>query len=72
MTLTISSDISYKYFEVTTKDKRFERYPLAFVGGWNRDTYCTCLDKMNWFKDMEAISEWVKKELTEECLFQIY
>lgn len=72
MTLTVSSDIEYKYFEVTTKNKKFADYPLAFRGGWNGETICTCIDKKKWFQQLEAIAEWVNNELGEECLFEFF
>ena len=69
MILNIHSDISYKYYEVTTRDERFERYPLAFRGRY--DVFCTYIDKKEWFKNLRAIAEWVRREYGEECQFQI-
>lgn len=71
MTLEIRSDIEYKYFEVVTKDERFANYPLAFRGGFNNKTICTCIDKKNWFKDLEKIASFVNNELKDECVFTI-
>lgn len=71
MTLNISSDISYKYYEVITNDERFENYPLASRGGWRNDVFYTYIDKKEWFKQLRAIAEWVSEEYGEECQFQI-
>lgn len=71
MTLSIHSDIEYKYFEVVTKDERFSDYPLSGVGGWNNDVYFTYLDNRNWWKDLREIARFVEENFHEECLFKV-
>lgn len=67
MTFEIHSDTEYKYFEVVTKNKKFESYPKAFCGRFG--TLCVNLDKKNWYKELEDIATFVNNELNEECIF---
>ena len=69
MVLCVCSDIEGKYFEVTTKNKKFLGYPGAFPGRFG--TPCAVLNGKKWFDDLKAIASWVNNELNEECLFEI-
>ena len=69
MVLCISSDVEGKFFEVTTKNKKFLGYPGAFPGRFG--TPCASLNGKKWYEDLEAIASWVNNELKEECLFEI-
>lgn len=77
MTFEIHSDIEYKYFEVVTKDQRFADYPMAFRSRFSETTFCTYIDKKNWYKDLEAIASWVNNNLKakdgtpEACFFAL-
>lgn len=70
MVLCISSDVDGKYFEVTTKNKKFLKYPGAFPGRFG--TPCAVLNAKTWFNDLNAIASWVNNDLNEECLFEVF
>ena len=69
MTLEIISDVSGKYIEIQTKNKKFADYPEANVGGFSSTIYFVETNPKNLFKDMEAIATWVNNELEDECMF---
>lgn len=71
MTLEILSDVDYKYFEVTTKDKKIAGYPTAIMNRWGTGWTIPLDPKKNWWVQLEGIASYVNNELKDECLFAI-